>query len=329
MHQTPLSRFRRAAVALAMALALPGAAAAQTGYPNRPVRLVLGFGTGGVADISSRLVAEHLEARFGVRFVVENVPGSGGTVATQQAFQSDNEGYTLLNMGNAATIRRTTMPNLRPDQIDDFVPVSTIAEFGLIVVTAPDSPFQTLEELVAHAQANPDTLNLGSVVVGSTQNLAAILFATVAGIDVEVIPFTSSPEVMGATARGEVDAAFEIIAGARNAIESGQVRALATTMSRRSALYPDLPTVEESGVAPFDVSSWNGFVSRNGTPPEVVELLHTEIQRILALPEVRERMLEFGMEPYIGSIQDMRDRQMADVERWRAVILAAGIPIEE
>jgi tripartite-type tricarboxylate transporter receptor subunit TctC len=317
-----------AAAALVLALGVSTPGAAQDDYPNRPVTIILPFGTGGVSDIAARTLAPHLEEAFGQRFIVENMPGAAGMVATQHAYEGDNEGDTLMNAGNSATIRATTNPNAPLSQIDDFDPVSPVGEFGLVIVGTPGSDIENVEDMVAFARENPGVLNIGTVAVGSTQHLSALLFTTVAEIDAAVIPFNNSPEVMGAVARGEVDVAFEIVAGARNAIDSGQVRLLGTTMARRSAIYPDAPTVEESGVAPFDVSSWNSYVAPKGIPQDVVHRLNTEIQRIMAMPEVRETFLSYGIEPYEGDADTVRARMASDTAKWREVIEAAGLPIE-
>lgn len=324
---------RRGITAMALAALATGgatvAAYAQEDYPNRPVTIILPFGPGGVSDIAARILSEHLQEAFGQRFLVENVPGANGLVATQQALQAGNDGYTLLNVGNSSTIRRTLAPNDQPSQIDDFGPIAPVAEFGLVVVTAPNSPYDSIETLVAAAQENPNTINIGSVAAGSTQNLTALLFATVADIDVTVVPYNSSPELMGGVARGEVDVAFEIVAGAMSAIENDQVRLIATTMAGGSAVFPDIPTVEDGGVAPFDVVSWNSYAAPNGVPPEIVEELNAEIQRIIQLPEVREELLSFGLEPFVGGPEAVTERIDGDVAKWRAVIEDAGIPIEQ
>lgn len=327
-----LSRWRpwglaTAALAFTVMASMPNVGMAQDDYPNRPVTIVLPFGAGGVSDITARLLAEHLEKSLGQRFLVANAPGSDGAVATQKAFSADDKGYTLLNMGNSATIRRTLTPMATPDQIDDFEPVTPVAEFGLVIVTAPNSDIKTVQELIAKAKANPNTVNIGSVAVGSTQNLTAELFATVADIEVAIIPYKNSPELMGAVARGEVDAAFEITAGALNAIRNDQVKVIATTMSRHSAVFPDTPTVEESGVKPFNISSWNSYVARNGIPADRVKKLNTEIQRIMKLPEVREKMLSFGIEPFEGGPEAVDQRIEADIAKWRKVIQDAGMPM--
>jgi tripartite-type tricarboxylate transporter receptor subunit TctC len=327
------SRRRFTATAAAMAVAalagLCGPAMAQSNYPTRPVTIILPFGTGGVSDIAARLISEKLEDSLGQRFLIDNQPGANSAVATQKAFKGDKEGYTLLNMGNAATIRRTLMPNQRPDPISDFQPISPVAEFGLVLVAAPQSGIESVQDLVKKAKANPGTINIGSVAVGSTQHLSSLLFATVAGIKVEIVTYNSTPELMGAVARGEVDAALEIVSGAMSPIKTKQVKLIATTRSKRSPVYPDTPTVEESGVAPFDVSSWNSYVAPKGVPNQVVQKLNAEIQRIIDQPEVREKMLSFGMEPFHGGPDAVSKRNGSDIAKWEAVIKAAGMPIEQ
>ena len=206
--------------------------------------------------------------------------------------------------------------------------MTPVAEFGLVVVTGPGSEYESLEALVAAAKENPNTINIGSVAAGSTQNLTALLFTDVADIEASVIPYNSTPELIGAVARGEVDIAFEIVAGAMSAVGNEQVLLLATTMADGSRVFPDLPSVEDAGVTPFDVSSWNSYVAPNGVPAEVVAELNAEIQRIIQEPDVQEEMLSFGLEPFIGGPEVVNERIEADVEKWRAVIEDAGLPIQ-
>ena len=298
-------------------------------YPNRPVRIILAYGPGGVSDIVSRLLAEHLQKIFGQRFLVENDPGAAGAVATKKALSGDHEGYTLLNIGNAGTIRRTTMPNLPFDEGKDFTPVSPIAQFGLVIVTKPGSKLKTVKDVIDYAKAHPGALNVGTVSVGSTQNLSAQLFKSVADIKATIIPFKKSPEVMGAVARGEVDIGMEIIAGAKNAIKAGQVVPIATTGADRSEVLPKVPTVEEEGLKPFVVTSWNAYAAPNGVPAAVVQKLNHAIQSVLKMPEVKEKMLSFGMEPYYGGPEVVSERFKEDTAKWRKVVLEAGIPIKK
>lgn len=299
---------------------------AEDDYPNRPVKIILPFGTGGVSDITARLLAEHLQKAFGQRFLIENHPGANGALGAQIAISAGNEGYALFNLGNAVTIRRTMMPN-QPDDIKRFDPITPIARFGLVIVTRPQSEIKTVQDVVNYAKAHPGAMNIATVSRGSTQNLAAELFKTVADIDAAIIPFRKSPDVMGAVARHEVDIAFDMIAAAKSAIQAGQVRAIATTQARRSRILPDVPTIEEGGVKPYDVSSWNCYTAPKGVPQSVVDKLNREFQRILALPEVQERMLTFGIEPFIGGPDVVAKRFEDDSAKWREVILKAGIPI--
>lgn len=302
---------------------------ASAAFPEKPVRIVLAFGTGGVSDIVSRLLAKHLEEKFGVRFIVDNKPGANGTKAAQSVLSSDNQGYTLLNTGNTGTIRETLYPNLPYNQLKDFEPVTPIATFDLALVTAPNSDIKSVQDLIKKAKANPGTVTIGSVAVGSTQNLSANLFIAVTGIDATVVPFKKTPESMAGVARGEVDVAFEIIAGAKNPIKSGQVKLLATTGAQRSKVFPDAPTVEESGVRPFVVGSWNAYSAPNGIPASHAKILSDEIQRIMRKPEVAETMISYGIEPFYGDAETVRERQKVDVAKWAKIIKDAGIPIKK
>jgi tripartite-type tricarboxylate transporter receptor subunit TctC len=206
--------------------------------------------------------------------------------------------------------------------------VTPVSNFGLAVLTAPGNPFNTIADVLTFAKEHPGDLNIGTVSVGSTQFLAAKLFTSVAGIDAVVIPYKQTPELMGAVARGEVDIAFEIVPGAMSAITNGQVRPIATTNAKRSPLYPDLPTVEEAGVAPYDVSSWNGWSAPKGVPEEVKAKLNAAVTKVLQNPEVIAKLAAMGVEPYIASPAEMAARQEHEKAMWHDVIIAAGVPIE-
>jgi len=321
---------RRGAGMLMAGAALAGAlpARAADAWPSKPVHIVLAYGTGGVSDLTARLLAERLSETFGQRFLVENKPGAGGTVAAQTAQEGGPDGYWLLNVGASGPIKETLMPNLPVDQVKDFTPVAPISDFGLVIVGNPQAKQKTLAELVEWAKANPGDLNIGTVSVGSTQYLAAKLFTSVAGIEATVIPFKATPDLMGGVQRGEVDIAVEIVAGAKSAIDAKQVTLLATTMAKRSRLYPDVPTVEESGVTPYDVSSWNAYSAPKGVPQEVVSKLQDAIQAIIADPEMQEKLLGLGAEPWVGIAADVTERQDRETVQWRKVIKDAGVPIE-
>lgn len=299
--------------------------AAAQDYPERPVRIVLPYGPGGVADITSRMVAERLTEIFGQRFLVENAPGGAGAVAQQSVLNAGPDGYTLTLIGNAGAIRRTLMPNLAIDEGEDFDPISPLAEFTMVLVTAPDSELQTVQDILDFAKENPGEMNIGTVAVGTTQNLAASLLTSVAGIEAAIIPYKNSPDLLAGVQRGDADIAIEIFAAAKASIESEQVRAIAVTGTERSPNLPDVPTVEESGVSPYVVTSWNAFAAPAGTPAEHIEKLNEAITGILAEPEVVERMVSFGMTPYAGPGSTVTDRLDSDTAMWRDVIEQAGI----
>lgn len=318
-----------AAAAFMLASATVQQARAADAYPNRPVRIILAYGPGGVSDIISRILASHLQKKFGVRFLVENDPGAAGAVAAKKAMSGDREGYTLLNSGNAATIRKTTMPNLPFDVERDFTSVSPIAKFDMVMVAKPGSQFKSAKDVISYAKANPGKLNIGTVSVGSTQNLAAILLRKIADIKATIIPYKKSPQLMGAVASGEVDVAIEIIAGARNAIKAGQVIPLATSGETPSEALPGVPTFESQGIKPYVVQSWNSYVTLKGTPPDRIKKLNTAIQAILHLPEVKKQMISYGMEPFYGGPEAADERTKVDIVKWRKIILDAGIPIKK
>lgn len=332
MTHSVLNRTGRAVRGLLAGLAAitafgAGPAMADDAYPERPVRIVLHFGPGGVADITSRTIAEHLFEKFGQRFVVENLPGGAGAVAQQSVLNAGADAYTLAIIGNAGAIRRTLLPNQRIDEGRDFDPVSLLAEFQMVLVTSPGSELKTVQDVIDYARAHPGDMNIGSVSVGTTQNLAAELFKTVADIDAFVIPYKSSPDLMAAVQRGDADVAIEMIAAAKVAIESEQVRGIAVSGAERSANFPDLPTIEEAGVKPYVVASWNAFAAPAGSPPERLEKLNAAISEILAMPEVKEKMISFGMQPIPGPRSEVTKRMDADTEKWRKVIEDAGIPV--
>ena len=329
LRLSPIAGIGVAVAALVLASGATQYARAAGDYPNRPVHIILAYGPGGVSDIIARILASHLEKTFGQRFLVENNPGAAGAVAAKKAMSGDREGYTLLNSGNAATIRKTTMPNLPFDVDRDFVPVTPIATFDMVMVTKPESKLKTVKDVIDFAKANPGTMNIGTVSVGSTQNLSAILFRKETGIKATIVPFKKSPQLMGAVARGEVDIAMETIAGARNAIKAGQVRPIATSGAKRSDALPKIPTIEESGIKPFVVGSWNSYVVLKGTPEDVIKKLNTAIQKILHMPDVKAKMIGYGMEPFYGGPGTVLERYHDDVAKWHKVVLEAGIPIKK
>lgn len=271
-------------------------ALAQT-FPNKPLRIVVPFGAGGVADLTARIVAQKLNELLGQPVVIDNKPGAGGVGASDQVAKSAPDGHTLLLMSNATAVSATLFKKLPYDSVKDFTPVSTLGLFDIGVVVAADSKYKTLGELLAAAKANPGKLNIGSINIGSTQNLSAELFKSVAGIDVQIVPFNGTPAVVNALRGQQVDAAVEILAPVMGQIKGGALRALAVTSEKRSAALPDVQTTKEAGLPGYLSSSWNGLAVPAATPKAVVDRLHREIQTALADPEVAKKLRELNIEP--------------------------------
>ena len=304
-------------------LSLP--AVAQT-YPTKPIRLVVPFGAGGVADLTARTVAQKMAEGLGQSVVIDNKPGAGGVVAGDAVAKAAPDGYTLLLMSNGTAVSAGLFKSLPFDTAKDFAPVSTLGFFDLSIVVADNSRFKTLGELLAYARANPGKLNVGTINVGSTQNLAAELFKTSAGVDVQVVPFNGTPAVITALRGGQIDAAVEILSPVVPQINARALRALAVMGEKRSATLPDVPTVAESGLKGFNVASWNAVAAPAKTPAAVVQRLNREIQAALKTPEVQKQLLAMHIEARGGSPEQLGQLLASETQRWGDVITRANIP---
>lgn len=304
-------------------LSLP--AVAQT-YPTKPIRLVVPFGAGGVADLTARTVVQKMAEGLGQSVVIDNKPGAGGVVAGDAVAKAAPDGYTLLLMSNGTAVSAGLFKSLPFDTAKDFAPVSTLGFFDLSIVVADNSRFKTLGELLAYARANPGKLNVGTINVGSTQNLAAELFKTSAGVDVQVVPFNGTPAVITALRGGQIDAAVEILSPVVPQINARALRALAVMGEKRSATLPDVPTVAESGLKGFNVASWNAVAAPAKTPAAVVQRLNREIQAALKTPEVQKQLLAMHIEARGGSPEQLGQLLASETQRWGDVITRANIP---
>ena len=299
-------------------------ATAQT-WPARPVKLVVGFGPGGVADITARVVAQKLSQDLGQQFVVDNRPSAGGIVAAEAVAKAEPDGYTLLLMSNGNAVSASLFKSLPYDTLADFAPVSTLGFFDVAVVTTPDTKIDSLGGLIARAKANPGKLNIGTINVGSTQHLSAELFKSMAGIDAETVPYKGSPAVISALRGKDVEIAFEMLAPIIPQAQSGAVKILAVTSDRRSPLLPDVPTVAESGVPGYQASSWNAVAAPARTPRAIVDRLNQAIGAALAAPEVKRRLEAAGVTARGSTPEELRQLVAADIAKWRRVIELAKI----
>jgi tripartite-type tricarboxylate transporter receptor subunit TctC len=290
------------------------------------VRIVLPFAAGGVADITARIVAEKLGDRLGQRFYVENQAGAGGIAAARTVISAPPDGYTLALLSNGTAISVSLFEKLPFDPVRDFQPVSSLGFFDFIFATGTGSKFRTLGEFITAAKAKPGALNVGTINIGSTQNLSAELFKTSAGIDFTIIPYRGTPEVEVSLLQGNLALMIDSYASIKGNLADGKFRALASSGPARSASTPDIATVQESGVASYDVVSWNALFAPAGTPEGVVKTLNGALQDILADTGVKKRLLELGIEARASTPQDIEARLKSDIDKWRAVIEKAGIP---
>jgi tripartite-type tricarboxylate transporter receptor subunit TctC len=315
-----------AAMLCAVMLAAASAARAEAAYPNRPVTLLVPYGAGGVADVGMRILGDQLSNRLKQQFVIENRPGAAGIVAAQAGAAAAPDGYTLLMTGNNNAIAVALFKSLPYNILTDFASISTAAFFDLLIVTRGGSPLQSLADVIAAAKANPGKLNIGTINPGSTQNLAAELFISTAGIKAAIVPFRTSPDMAGAVMRGDIDVAFEFYAAISGLLADHKIVALASTGAKRTAYLPDVPTVMESGIKDYDVASWNGLSAPAATPKPIIATLNAAMKDVIPGPDVQSKSNQMGMAMRWSSPDDMTARMQADIAKWGAVIEKAGIP---
>jgi tripartite-type tricarboxylate transporter receptor subunit TctC len=320
----PTTSFIRA-VSLAFIVAMTFTPVRADTYPSKPVRIIVPYGPGGIADVTMRLVAQNLSKRFGQQFFIENRPGAGGIVGMQAAREAAADGYTLVMVGGGLTIAKALFKSLPYNIETDFTPISTTASYGLVITTKAGSPYKTINEVIAYAKAHPGTLNFGTINAGSAQNLSAELFRTMAGLDVTIVPYKTTPDLASAVLRGDVDVAFEYFVGFQSPITNGQMSVLATTARERAHNLPDVPTVIESGLGGYEVTSWNGIAVPSGVSVDVITQLNRAVGEALKSPEVQRFSNDAGMDARGMSPDDLQNRIRSDVAKWSQVIEKAGI----
>ena len=322
---------RRAAtlrIALAAGLWQGAAPALAQAYPTRPVRILVPFGPGGVADLTARAVGQKLGESLGQPVVVENRPGAGGIAAGEAVAKAEPDGHTLLLMSNGTAVSAGLFRSLPFDPLRDFAPVSLLASFDIAILVAAESRWRSLADLLAHARANPGRLNLGSINIGSTQNLAAELLKSAAGIDLQIVPFNGTPAVVTALRGGQIDAAVEILGPVMGQVQGRTLRVLATTGATRSASLPDVPTATEAGIPGLVASSWNGLAAPARTPRPIIQRLNRDIQAALQQPDLRRRLQELQVDAAPGTPEQAGELLASEIRRWSDVIQRAKIPLQ-
>lgn len=329
VHKMALSAGVAAGVFYTLAiLGAPTEAMAQVdhGYPERPVQLVIGYGAGTIGDVSMRIVAKELTAKLGKAFIVENRPGAAGVNAAEAVAKAAPDGYTLLLTGNGYAIATAWFKSLPYNILNDFAPISTVASFDFLVAAKKGSQFKSMKDVVAYAKAHPGKLNIATLTPGSTQNLGVALLKVVAGVDVTAVPFHGSPEAAEALLRGDVDLDMDSFAPLRPLLEAQKIDVIATTGRHRVSFLNNVPTVEESGVPNFDVSSWNGIATRKGVPQPIIMKLSSAINQALRLKDVQDTGHRLGMEMHGSTPDELQSRLRNDITKWSDLIEKANIP---
>ena len=320
---------KRRTLLLAAALAaLPMAAFAQ-GYPSKPIRFVVPYPPGGPLDTIARLLGQKVSEGVKQPVIVENKPGAGGNIGADFVAKSLADGHTIL-MGAVAThaINPTLYAKIPYDPVRDFAPITQVASTPNVLVVNPSLPVSSVAELIAHAKANPGKLNFGSGSTGSAGHLAGELFNSLAGVQMTHIPYKGAAPAMRDLIGGQIHLMFDNLASSLTQVRAGRVKALAVTTANRSSLAPELPTVAESGLAGFDISTWFGIFAPAGTPREAITRLHTEFTRALAAPDVREKMLNMGAEPVGNAPAEFAAFIRAEAGKYARVIKASGARVD-
>ena len=311
------------------AAALPAAsrfAWAQT-YPAQPVRIIVGFGPGGVSDILARLIAQWLSERFDRPFIVDNRPGGGTNIATETVARAPADGYTLLWLTSSNAINATLYEKLNFDFIRDIAPVASIVLVPSVMAVNSQFPTKTVPEFIAYAKANPGKINMGAAGPGSSTHIFGELFKMMAGVDLVPVQYRSSAPVLTDLMAGQVQVTFGPLGASIEYIKTGRLRALAVTEATRSETLPDVPTVGEF-VPGYEASLWQGIGAPKSTPPEIIDRLNKEINAALADPRIKARLADLGSTPFAQSPGDFAKLIASDTEKWGKVIRAANIKAE-
>jgi tripartite-type tricarboxylate transporter receptor subunit TctC len=315
--------------AMAAALACAATAALAQGYPDKPIRFVVGFTPGGPSDILARALGQKLGERWSQQVVIENRPGAGGNVAAEAVAKSAPDGYTwLLGNNSILATNQSLYRSLGYDPVKDFAPVSLVAVQPNILVVNPRLPVKSVKELIEYARRYPGKLNYASSGAGAAAHLAGELFKTMAGVDLVHVPYKGAQPALTDVIAGEVQVMFATSASVIPFIKAGKLRALAVTTARRSASVPELPTVSEAGVPGFEATTWHGVVVPAATPAPLVERLSRDIVGALAQADLRERLAALGAEVHAGTPREFAAYIASEIPKWSKVVRDSGARIE-
>ncbi|MDM0076460.1 tripartite tricarboxylate transporter substrate binding protein [Variovorax sp. J2P1-59] len=298
-------------------------------YPSRPVRLVVPFAAGGPADVYARFIATRLQEVLGQGFVVDNRPGAGSVIGTDAVAKSPPDGYTLLLMSNAHTVNESLIPNKPFQLMRDFVPVAAINYSDLVLVTRSGLPVNNLGQLIALAKSRPGALSYASSGPGTPYHMAGELFKAMAGVSILHIPYRGSAGARTDVLGGQVDMMFDAVPTMTEHVRSGKVKALATTGLSRSAVMPDVPTVNEAGVPKYEATIWLGLMAPKGTPAAIVDRLNAEVVKIVSNPEVVRAWKAQGATPLTMNVADFTRYMNEDIDKWSRIVKISGAKADQ
>ncbi len=316
------------AFAALFALLATQTASAQSNYPNRPVKILVGFTPGTAPDLAARILADRFSEVWGTPVVVENVPGAGSNIATDRVAKATADGYTLLMGGNSSLVINPSLYETLPfDPLRDFAPISQVFIAANVLAVPSELPVKSIAELVALAKAEPGKLSYGHAGVGTSQHLAGELFKYMAHVDIVPVAYRGTTAFMPDLLAGRITMSFANIVNVMPLAREGKLRALAITSIKRSALAPDLATMAESGFPGFEAVPWFGLLAPTGTPKDILDKLHGETAKTLAMPEVRKKFDELGLEPVGNTPAEFAAIIRKETPEWAKVIKDAGIKL--
>ena len=300
------------------------AAQAQTNWPQRAVTLVVPFGAGGSADLTARIIATHLQSRFGSPFVIDNKGGGGGSIGAGFVAKAPNDGYTLLIGTVSSNAINAALYSKLPYDLDrDFAPISRLVRFPNLLFVNPKLPAKSVPDLIAYLKAHPGKVNYGSSGIGTSSHLSVVMFAVATGTDMTHIPFRSTGEVVNSMIGGHIDLAIDSMTTTFPHAQSGAVRALAVTTPQRNPSIPDIPTIGET-LPGYEATAWQGLFAPAGTPRPIIERLAAEVKRTLERPEVADALTAVGAEPAPLPTEQFAAFARAERAKWKEVVRVSG-----
>jgi tripartite-type tricarboxylate transporter receptor subunit TctC len=323
----PRRQFLHFTAASAALPIFPDIARAQS-YPSRPVRVIVPYSPGGPTDVCARFIAQGLSEQLGKQFYVENIAGAGGNIGTGQAARTTADGYSILITVNSYVINPTLYDKVPYQVLKDFEAVTLAAIFPSAMLVNPSVPAKTVQELVALIKANPNKYSFASPGFGTPSHLLGEQFRVAAGLDLVHVPYGGSGPVITSVVAGNTPIGFAALSAAVPQIQDGKLRALAVMSNHRSQALPDLPTIAEAGYPELDGDAWVGFLVPTGTPPDIITLVHREIVKIIAQPDMKQRLATLGLEPVGNSPEEFTAQMKVEMEKWAKVIRAAKIKAE-